>query len=357
MRYVIGSLGVFALTLAAASATMTQRAVDASPLRSVAGLEKEDLARLTEGRTIVRTLDGTDDREVAAIGAITLAVPRETFVEALRDLVSFKRGAAIPQIGRFAPKPSVADLSGLTLDATDLRDLRDCRADRCKLHLPREVVDAMHRATTSGPSSTADQRLTPLFKEFLVRRVSDYLAAGRSGLEPYAQRSGVNGPAADIEALLAASAAYARLSPAALDYLRTFSGASLSDAPPAADVEHALYWAKETFGWKPVITLTHWVVGPRSAPRGEPVVGASLQLYASHYIDMSLGLTLVFEPSDPDAARRSCHVVYVNRSRAKATTGLFGSVARRLIESRTRDGLRRHLDALGARFANRPVAP
>jgi hypothetical protein len=350
MRYVVAlllSIGVAFLSLAQAG----QRQAASLEPALVTGLDEDYLRHLAQGETVAKTLEATDTREIVAIGAVTLPVSRETFVRSLRDLVPFKRDAPVAQFGRFSPTPSIADLNGLTLDATDLRDLRDCKPSRCKLHLPRDMVDAFHALTSPSGRQSEEERLSSLFKAFVVRRVSAYLAEGKAALEPYAQRAGVNGPAEDIDALLAASAPYLSLSPALLEHLRTFPDRR------TAGVEDALYWSKEQFGWKPVITITHWALGPIVPTNGRPIVAASLQIYASHYADASLGLTLIFEPTDPDAARHACRVVYVTRVRVKATTGTFGSVWRRLIESRGRESLRRYLEKLKVRSIRGHVAP
>jgi hypothetical protein len=157
----------------------------------------------------------------------------------------------------------------------------------------------------------------------------------------------VNGPAADIDSLLAASAPYLNLAPAISRHLRAFPERS-------PDVDDALYWTKEQFGWKPVIRLTHFAIGPTAAKSGEPIVAASLQLYASHYIDASLGIVLLLDAGGP---RPGCHVIYVNRSRVKAAAGRFGSITRRVIESRARDGLRRFLETLKTRAIDADTAP
>jgi hypothetical protein len=226
-------------------------------------------------------------------------------------------------------------------------DLQECTADRCKIQLPADVVTALDAARRGSSGEARESHLSTLFKGFLVIRASDYLTRGRIALSPYAQRPGVNGPAADADSLLAASAPYLNLAPAVARHLRAFPERS-------PDVDDALYWTKEQFGWKPVIRLTHFAIGPTGAGREEPIVAASLQLYASHYIDASLGIVLLLDTSGPGPG---CHVIYVNRSRVKAAAGRFGSITRRLIESRARDGLRRFLETLKARAIEAGTAP
>jgi hypothetical protein len=315
-------------------------------LAGVPGLEEPDLRRVADGLAVARTLDATDPREVVIIGSIALRASREVVVRSLRDIL-FTQSRVVPQLGRFSVTPSVADLDGLTIDESDLVDLQECTAERCKIHLPADAVKALDIARHGSIGATRENPLSALFKEFLVNRASGYLTHGKTALSPYAQRTGVNGPAADVDSLLAASAPYLNLAPAVSRHLRAFPEQS-------PNVEDALYWTKEQFGWKPVIRLTHFAIGPIDVSRGEPIVAASLQVYASHYIDASLGIVLLLDAGGPGPG---CHVIYVNRSRVKAAAGRFGAITRRVIESRARDGLRRFLETLKARALEAGTAP
>jgi hypothetical protein len=61
---------------------------------------------------------------------------------------------------------------------------------------------------------------------------------------------------------------------------------------------------------------------------------ASKQIYAMHYFDASLGLTLLVP--DPSAPLAATYVVYLNRSRIDVFDGLLGGVARRIVAGRAR---------------------
>jgi hypothetical protein len=311
----------------------------------VPGLDATDLRRAQDGMPVARTVEGGDAREVVAIGAVALSVSRQAVVASLRDIM-FTTSTVVPQLGRFGATPSVADLEALTIDASDLDDLRECTRARCKIHLPADTVSALERVSGTLDGAAADERRAQLFKQFLAERARAYLAHGRGTLAPYAQRAGVNGPAVDIESLLTASAPYVDLAPALGRHLRGFP-----DREHSSEVDDALYWTKEQFGFKPVIRLTHFAIGPIAPRNTDPVVAASLQLYASHYVDASLSVVVLL---GGDLPGQDCHVVYVSRARMKATAGRFGGITRRIIESRARDALRRFLETLKTRSARVP---
>ena len=67
------------------------------------------------------------------------------------------------------------------------------------------------------------------------------------------------------------------------------------------------------------------------------MIGASRQLYATHYFEASLGLT--FAVDDGDGSRQGIYLIYVNRTRADALKGSFGNVRRSVVQGRARDGV------------------
>jgi hypothetical protein len=113
-----------------------------------------------------------------------------------------------------------------------------------------------------------------------------------------------------------------------------------------------IYWSKELVRGRPVISITHVAIA--AALDSSPVSYAigSKQIYAMHYFDASLGLTLLVP--DLTAPSGATYVVYLNRSRIDVFDGLLGGVARRIVAGRARalvaDQLQRLQRVLGAGF-------
>ena len=74
---------------------------------------------------------------------------------------------------------------------------------------------------------------------------------------------------------------------------------------------------------------------------------ATKSIYASHYGDASLGVTMLIEGGTPASPRTL--VIYVNRSRLDVLGGVFGAIKRPLVRSRARDGAERTMRALRER--------
>src|ERR1700680_151513 len=60
-----------------------------------------DLADLEHDKIVKHGLDATSPGEIAAVGAVRVQAHKEVFVEQYRDIVQFKRGPDVLQIGRF----------------------------------------------------------------------------------------------------------------------------------------------------------------------------------------------------------------------------------------------------------------
>ena len=66
---------------------------------------------------------------------------------------------------------------------------------------------------------------------------------------------------------------------------------------------------------------------------------ASKQIYATHYFDASLGLTVLVRRGEGPGY----YLMYLNRSRADALKGGFSGLRRAVVEGRTVDGMKKNL--------------
>ena len=107
------------------------------------------------------------------------------------------------------------------------------------------------------------------------------------------------------------------------------------------NVEDFIYWSKEKYGLKSVVSITHVAIYKRTRGNRTEVLVASKQLYASHYFDASLGLTAFVEGNERAAS--GSYLLYLNRSRIGALRGFFVSLKRSVIGAQIRQGLAKNL--------------
>jgi hypothetical protein len=330
--------------LAAVSSSPGQTPIVPEPAQSMLlrdlGFSEGQLVLARNGRIVVRMLPTPDAREVAVAGVTRIAVTKEQFFEQYRAVERFKQHEAVLQLGRFSQPPQVSDMERLTFNPDMLADLRSCRPGRCKVKLPADWM-ARFREKVDWSSRTARSDAQALFRSILTAYAADYQANGAAALVEYRDKDAPVRLGEESTALIQRSPCLSAISPDFVRYLIAFPRVSL----PVAD--SFIYRSQEDFGLKPVVSLTHVSVYQDPA-HPSVAVGASRQIYATHYFEASLGLTFAFD--DGDAARPGIYLVYVNRTRADALKGSFGVVRRSVVYGRTKDGVEETLAALKRRL-------
>lgn len=296
-------------------------------------LSTADFRRLDQGEVVAHSLDASDKREVATRAVIRMRVSADTYLDRLADIVSFKRHEAVQQIGVFTREGGVSDLGGLTLDRGDLRALRECRAADCDLNLSAHAIGRFQREVSWG-APEADMQANALMRDVLARFVAEYRRKGDGAAMVYENGRARVDTAAEFRSLIASDGGLLDQFPGLTEYALEYPKAA------GMHVREIFYWSKEKPGPSPSITITHMIMWPVQAfTPASPVRHAALsrQIYGSRYFDASMGLTLLLpDPSDPAAAS---YVVYRNRSRLDAFSGLFGGLIRRTVRGRVRSGM------------------
>lgn len=307
------------------------------------GFNAAQLRPLAAGDAVVRSLDVSDDREVAVSGAVQVGVPPAFFADLLRDVTRFKRSAEILQIGRFSTPPVLEDLTDLTVDAEDREALARCRLGKCKVQLPTGAILRFQREVRwRTPHETAD--VDRVMREVVLDMVDGYRRRGDAALVSYDDGERPTSPAAEFRAMVEQPPAMLARFPELRRHFIDFPAAS-----PAID--DVLYWSKEKMGPAAVITVTHLAIARIDGRPPLAFVAASKQLYAAHYFDTSLGLSVMLSGSH----EREMYLAYVNRSRVDVLTGMLGGMKRALLRSRMRGTVAGGLEA-AQRDAERRLA-
>ena len=293
------------------------------------GFTTGDLSNLERGRPVARTLKAEDRREIAVGGAVRVDVPVDFFLHRFSDIVAFKQSKIVRQIGKFSSPPRRDDLSRLTFDSTELEALRKCRVDDCGLYLSEGQIRRINAGVDWGKPD-ARERASNLLREMLVEYVQAYRSGGNAALLEYRAGPGPVSLANELQHLVDHSGPLLDDSPEFRDYLLGLSNQSLRSD------EEFVYWSKEQFGLKPVISITHVVVYKTQRATVPEWLIASKQIYASRYFGGSLALTLAI----PGALTGpSFYMVYSNRTHPVSFPPVLGGLVRRVAQAQTRSGL------------------
>jgi len=318
-------LTLLVIALAAAVDTPT---VDSSRafLMSAFDVSPEQIARLDRGEVVSRTLDVSNRREVATLGIVRIDTSPSRYAERLADITAFKRTGDVLQVGIFSSVPQLADVAALSLDEAELKRLRACRVGHCDVRLPADVIERVQR-DVHWDAPDASRQASALIRQQLVDYVARYRHGSAAAME-YADRGPRLNVAGAFAALLEADTFTLRYAPRLRRHLLDYPAA------PGDGLRDFVYWSTELIRGRPVISITH--VATAVTVDDSPVAYAvgSKQIYAMHYYDASLGLTLLVP--DRRAGAAATFVVYLNRSRIDLFDGLFGGVARRIVAGRAR---------------------
>jgi len=335
-------IGIWAILLSIPPSAIIGQSFSPEPFTFLAtqlGFSSTELDTLDTGQVLVKLPKTTETREVAAFAIARVDIPTDFFIKKIRDIENFKKGKNVLQIGKFGNPPVLSDLAGLTIDQVDIDGIKRCKVKNCDLKMSEEFIEKFRKAVDWASPNYRD-RVTQLVHQMLLEQLQEYLKRGNTALVKYADKSYSLQPADEMRSLLKpAPYMYGYVAPFQR-YLEEFPVPAPGDG---ANFESFAYWSKEDFGMKPVISITHLTIYTGGVGSSGAVV-VSKGIYASHYLESSLGLTALSRNADSQPVRS--YLIYANRSRTDALRGIFAGMKRSLIGGRLRDGAKKSMELM-----------
>jgi hypothetical protein len=295
-------------------------------LRAAGKFSEADLASLAAGHVVAHVEKGTTDSEVLAVAAVKIFSPRERTAKYYGQFTAYVDGQVTLGFGRFSRPAVLADVKDLALDRDEIETLRSCRPGDCDLRLPATALETL-RSRVDWKAPDVEARVNALVRQAAVDYVNAYLTRGDEALVTYGDRPDPLSLKEQWWGLLAASKGFYQYSPALAGYLGNFPKAQLAGA------RDVLYWIRENYGRKPVLSLVHAVA--YDAPERPDVTSiVQKQLYASHYYEGSLAIAAIAGATE--GGRPVSYVVYGNRSRGDLLKGGFGGLRQSVASDQAR---------------------
>jgi hypothetical protein len=331
-----------ALIILAASSAAAQQAGEAARLPGLSFLETlgvplaRDIAAVERGEVAVWPIAGADRDEVALVGLLHVAVPRDFYFARTANVTAFLTRPGREAFGVVGATPALTDFASMRLDPSDAAGLRKCRVSHCSIKLPEREMEAMASALADFPHGdrSAASRSDSLMRDWIFALVADYRARGDAALPVYDDTRPGEQSAAGFRQLLGENAPVFRDAPTFASYLAE------SPAHTTPGASSTIFWAVDRRpGLKPILGVSRLSTF-RGAGPGAPMFVATTQLYASHYFDAWLDVESLVAGPVPET---STYVAFVRRVRFDKlpSRGLFdvrGRVVRQL-----RDALRDEL--------------
>lgn len=270
-------------------------------------LSDNEMEGVKKGKVVTKRLNTDVKGELAVIGISRICVPREFFTSHYgKEGLSIETGGAETK-GDFSDSPDPGDIRNFTLPPHELKELAECEPQSCKVKANDRLMKAFRELDKSAPDFEA--RGNSLIRQVMADYVRGYLKGGNAALIEYRDKKDPVRIADEFRDLLRESDYLRVLAPELHRYLEKFP-----EKGPYP-IKNSISWMTENFGGRanrPVFSINH-IVSYHPPGRVSDMVVVSKQLYASHYFEAALGLTVMVK--DPEGPETGVYLVHISRSR------------------------------------------
>ena len=316
----------------------TQSAEPDKFYREYVGLTGDQIASIRSGKAIAKIIDSPTADEVFVFGSVYINSTPESYLKFASDIDQLRKLPGYLAIRKFSDPPQISDLEGFTLDDDDVKELKNCKAGSCKVQLPAESMDEFEKQVNWSAPDAADQ-VNRLGQKMALEALQQYIDGGNEALGTYRDKKHPAAVAEAFASLLGRSKALPVYLPELDRYLLEYPAAS------SGQIESQFYWEKVDFGLKPTLRIVQAIVFRGVGPTEPAYAVAVKQLYASHYFETALDLTVCV--LGPDNSRRpGFYLITLKGSQQAGLTGLKGGIVRKVAVDKTRSSLERALASI-----------
>lgn len=297
--------------------------------RTVGQFTPSQVTAVERGEPVAKVLR-TDRREIAIMGVVRIRGARGPLIERYRDISNLRKSELVMQVGTFGHPPRAQDLQPLAFERYDLEAPKDCRPGKCAIRASSEAIARMHGAVNWG-AGDAQQQSAVAWREMLGALAGAYATEGDAALPVLVNKEEPLSVRAELDVLYGRFGFLGTLAPEFFRYVREFPRARLDGA------EDTIYWSKNDLGIRPVVGITHQTI---YAPAGKPAYIALKRIYAVHYIDAGLDVTMV-----TDDGTGGFYMTTVDWVRTRSLTGFTRAIVRSIVQDKSRSGVEKLLQS------------
>ena len=293
-------------------------------LVSDAALTDVDFENLAKNQPVVKVVPpGADIKKVTTFSIVRLRKLPETSLQAFREGLTQKNNKSLLAEGRFSEPPVITDLEKLALEKGDLDALPNCSVGKCDLNLSAAMIRSMQERAKAGELSEA--AASQLFREQLFGYLNDYRTRGNAALIQYENRKTPVKLTEEFRSMIDRIPVVSVAAPEFKQYLLTYPNGR------PAGAEDNYNWSKTTFGFDPIISLSH-STGYTSGGADAPLhIVATRQIFASRYASASLALSMLISVRVNEAIEH--YLIFTSISHSEELGGLFGELKQVVVES------------------------
>jgi hypothetical protein len=312
--------------------------------RDYVGLKEDQITAIRNGKAVAKVLESRTPDEVFVFGSVYVQSTPEKYLKLASDIDALRKLPSYLAIRKFSDPPQLSDLDGFTLETDDIRQLKNCEPGKCDVQLPAEAMDAFKQSVNWSAPDAADQA-NQLARKMALEAINRYTQGGNAALGTYMDKHHPAVVGETFASLLSRSKALPVYLPELEHYLLDYPQAQ------SENIQSEFYWEKVNFGLKPTLRVVQAIVYRDPRPTDPISAVAVKQLYASHYFETALDLTVcVRDQENPD---RGFYLITLKGSQQAGLTGLKGGIVRKVAVDKTRSSLERALEAIKQKLESR----
>jgi hypothetical protein len=307
--------------------------------REFVGLSEDQIGSIRSGKAVAKVVESRTPDEVFVFGSVYVEATPEKYVELASDVDALRKLPGYLAIQSFSDPPQLSDLEGFALEREDIDELKNCKVGHCEVQLPTEAMEGFKQSIDWSAPDVAD-RVNHLARQMAFQALLNYMKGGNAALGVYRDKNHPAAVAETFEALITRLSALPVYLPELNEYLLNYPKVK-SDK-----VQATFYWEEVNFGLKPTFRIVQRIVYRGASPSDPAYAIAEKQIYASHYFESALDLTICVK----DTQRPGFYIITVKGSKQAGLTGLKGSIVRKVAVDKARSSLERVLVTIKQRL-------
>src|SRR5215469_4098045 len=152
--------------------------------REYVGLNDDQIAAIRNGKAIAKTLESRTPDEVFVFGSVYVESTPDKYLQFASAIDSLRKLPSYLAIQKFTNPPQLSDLEGFSLEADDIKDLKNCEPGHCEVQLPVEAMDSFKRSVDWTAPDVAD-RVNQVGRKLALEALQNYIQGGNAALGTY----------------------------------------------------------------------------------------------------------------------------------------------------------------------------
>jgi hypothetical protein len=291
------------------------------------GLNDDQIREIRGGKAIAKVLDSPSADQVFVFGSVYINSAPELYLKFASDIDALRKLPSYIAVRKFSDPPQLSDLTDFTMDEQDFKQLKNCKPSHCEVQLPTEAMEEFQRSV-NWSEADANNQANRLAQQMALQALLNYEQGGNPAVV-----------AETFASLLSRSKALPVYLPELREYLLNYPKAD------SGNIQSEFYWEKVNFGLKPTLRMVQAIVYQGKSPERPAYAVAVKQLYASHYFESALDLTVCIK-DDEHPAHPGFYLVTMKGSQQAGLTGLKGGIVRKVAVDKTRSSLEKALASI-----------